>query len=143
MAAGPSGRVPRSLQGCRLPNLAESVAEHHPQQLPQAGRACRLLSGRSGGKRRWEAHAVPYNAPIPGSNPQSNSSVPAQAPQESVEAISSPFYTFFKFSRPHTMLGTFVSIMSVSLLAMVRSPVTVPPFSHCLVLQNNKHPVPT
>ena len=30
------------------------------------------------------------------------------------------FYAFFKFTRPHTMLGTLVSIVSVSLLALVR-----------------------
>lgn len=29
------------------------------------------------------------------------------------------FYAFFKFTRPHTMLGTLVSIISVSLLALV------------------------
>ena len=29
-------------------------------------------------------------------------------------------HAFFKFSRPHTMLGTFVSIVSVSLMAVVR-----------------------
>ena len=28
----------------------------------------------------------------------------------------------YQFSRPHTMLGTFVSIVSVSLLALVRRP---------------------
>lgn len=28
----------------------------------------------------------------------------------------------YQFSRPHTMLGTFVSIVSVSLLALVRVP---------------------
>lgn len=28
----------------------------------------------------------------------------------------------YQFSRPHTMLGTFVSIVSVSLLALVRAP---------------------
>ena len=30
----------------------------------------------------------------------------------------------YQFSRPHTMLGTFVSIVSVSLLALVRPPGT-------------------
>lgn len=31
----------------------------------------------------------------------------------------------YRFSRPHTMLGTFVSVISVSLLALQGSPVTV------------------
>ena len=39
---------------------------------------------------------------------------------EGLDAAWQWFYAFFKFSRPHTMLGTFVSIISVSLLAMVR-----------------------
>lgn len=46
---------------------------------------------------------------------------------QDTEVASSPevetawrwFYAFFKFSRPHTILGTFISVVSVSLLAVV------------------------
>uniref|UniRef100_A0A061R0W1 Homogenitisate phytyltransferase n=1 Tax=Tetraselmis sp. GSL018 TaxID=582737 RepID=A0A061R0W1_9CHLO len=34
--------------------------------------------------------------------------------------------SLYQFSRPHTMLGTFVSVVSVSLLALQGSPVTLP-----------------
>lgn len=35
-----------------------------------------------------------------------------------VEKSQNPLITLYKFSRPHTMLGTFVSIVSISLLAL-------------------------
>lgn len=42
-------------------------------------------------------------------------------PREGTQTAWRWFYAFFKFSRPHTVLGTFISILSVSLLALVRT----------------------
>ncbi len=39
--------------------------------------------------------------------------------QRGVPAVLSNLHALYQFSRPHTMLGTFISICSVSLLAMV------------------------
>lgn len=39
--------------------------------------------------------------------------------QRGVPAVLSNLQALYQFSRPHTMLGTFISICSVSLLAMV------------------------
>ena len=60
---------------------------------------------------RAESAAVPYH---------DNNSI-RQSQGRGLDAASRWFYSFFKFSRPHTMLGTFISIISVSLLAMVSS----------------------
>ena len=49
-----------------------------------------------------------------------------ESEEEALEALEvalpahNSLHAFFKFSRPHTMLGTFVSIVSVSLMAVVR-----------------------
>ena len=40
--------------------------------------------------------------------------------QSGVPAVLGNLQALYQFSRPHTMLGTFISICSVSLLAMVR-----------------------
>ena len=43
----------------------------------------------------------------------------SSALQSSVAVVLSNLQALYQFSRPHTMLGTFISICSVSLLAMV------------------------
>lgn len=48
-----------------------------------------------------------------------SSSTPDTGRSEGAAAAWRWFYAFFKFSRPHTMLGTFISVLSVSLLALV------------------------
>ena len=48
-----------------------------------------------------------------------NSAEADVARPDAFDAAWAWFYAFFKFSRPHTVLGTFISIMSVSLLALV------------------------
>lgn len=44
----------------------------------------------------------------------------AGAVQEKLAAMAAPLRSFYKFSRPHTMIGTFCSVCSISLLALVR-----------------------
>ena len=41
--------------------------------------------------------------------------------QEGFAAIPQFLSAFYRFTRPHTMLGTFISVTSVSALAVVRS----------------------
>ncbi len=39
--------------------------------------------------------------------------------EEGLAAVPQTLSAFYRFSRPHTMLGTFVSVLSVSALAVV------------------------
>jgi hypothetical protein len=41
--------------------------------------------------------------------------------EEDLAALPQTLSALYRFSRPHTMLGTFISIMSVSALAVVRA----------------------
>lgn len=49
-----------------------------------------------------------------------DSEMPLQL-QEGFAAIPQFLSAFYRFTRPHTMLGTFISVTSVSALAVVRS----------------------
>lgn len=40
--------------------------------------------------------------------------------QDRLETVGGAFHALYRFSRPHTMLGTLVSVCSVSLMALVR-----------------------
>lgn len=51
--------------------------------------------------------------------------------EERLAAVPQTLNAFYRFSRPHTMLGTFVSVVSVSTLAVVGAAL---PFMHALVL---------
>ena len=39
--------------------------------------------------------------------------------EEGLAAVPQTLSAFYRFSRPHTMLGTFISVLSVSALALV------------------------
>ena len=39
--------------------------------------------------------------------------------EEGLAAVPQTLNAFYRFSRPHTMLGTFISVLSVSALALV------------------------
>ena len=41
-------------------------------------------------------------------------------PDSGLQSAASAMNAFYRFSRPHTMFGTFISVMSVSAMAMVR-----------------------
>lgn len=53
--------------------------------------------------------------------------------QSGVPAVLSNLQALYQFSRPHTMLGTFISICSVSLLAMVRSDMVWMHIAYCFL----------
>ena len=55
--------------------------------------------------------------------------------QQGVPAILSNVQALYQFSRPHTMLGTFISICSVSLLAMVSSTIPMSCPDPCMLFQ--------
>lgn len=48
----------------------------------------------------------------------SESSAPGLTAQQRIDAVGATLNAFYRFTRPHTMLGTFISVCSISLLAM-------------------------
>ena len=51
--------------------------------------------------------------------------------EERLAAVPQTLNAFYRFSRPHTMLGTFVSVLSVSALAVVGAPLSISVLRSC------------
>ena len=51
--------------------------------------------------------------------------------EERLAAVPQTLNAFYRFSRPHTMLGTFISVLSVSALAVVSATVDTSAWRYC------------
>lgn len=89
----------------------------------------RKYESTSSFKRNYDSQIEPRDATrcrcSTALSPQTADNIPEHSAEDSIEQNQNFngavkwFYAFFKFTRPHTMLGTLVSIVSVSLLALV------------------------
>lgn len=87
--------------------LQRNVQQASLQQVPAAEPPSRTSSSRSlGSKHVCAAAAGDSSTPV-------SSTMSAQ-----LEQVVATCDVFYRFTRPHTMLGTFVSIVSVSIMAM-------------------------
>jgi hypothetical protein len=88
--------------------LQSAVQQAALQQLPAAEPPCsKSNSSRSLGSKHVCAAAA------------GDSSTPVSSPiSAQLEQVAATCDVFYRFTRPHTMLGTFVSIVSVSIMAM-------------------------
>ena len=110
--------VEHSFAGCGLPALALIASRrHHCYPLYQPA----LEKGpvhRRHSRRRDIASKISCTAINRPMVAHEDSEVPLHL-QEGIAAIPQYASAFYRFTRPHTMLGTFISVTSVSALAVV------------------------
>lgn len=98
---------------------------HFHEPFVAHGRKCKLRTGqivrdlrcRQETTSGWSCVRVECSASV--SQTAESDSQPQLDTSQGLSTAKQWFYAFFKFTRPHTMLGTVVSIVSVSLLALV------------------------
>lgn len=106
--------------GCSIVRIPAGRRCRAPFSRCQAAAVGRGPVHRRHSRRRNEVLQISCTAINRSMVAHEDSEVPLQL-QEGFAAIPQFLSAFYRFTRPHTMLGTFISVTSVSALAVVRS----------------------